>query len=101
MDGSMSAGLSDYLTYSEKSKYQTVETVSFADACAELGEVPGYVKMDIEGAEVVTLGKLARISEDASGQFCHRELSPGRWRADLEAFGEAVFRDRIRGLVVG
>jgi FkbM family methyltransferase len=55
MDGSMSAGLSDYLTYSEKAKYQTVETVSFADACAELGEVPAYVKMDIEGAEVVTL----------------------------------------------
>jgi FkbM family methyltransferase len=55
MDGSMSAGLSDYLTYSEKAMYQTVETVSFADACTELGEVPAYVKMDIEGAEVVTL----------------------------------------------
>lgn len=55
MDGSMSAGLSDFLTYSEKDKYQTVETITFADACAELGEVPVYVKMDIEGAEVVTL----------------------------------------------
>jgi FkbM family methyltransferase len=55
MDGSMSAGLSDYLTYSEKDKFQKVETVSFADACAELGDVPAYVKMDIEGAEVVTI----------------------------------------------
>ena len=55
MDGSMSAGLSDYLTYSEKAKYQTVETVSFEDACAEFGEVPVYVKMDIEGAEVATV----------------------------------------------
>ena len=55
MDGSMSAGLSDYLPYLEKDKTQKVETVSFADACAEFGEVPTYVKMDIEGAEVVTV----------------------------------------------
>jgi FkbM family methyltransferase len=55
MDGSMSAGLSDYLAYSEKDKFQKVATVSFADACAEFGEVPVYVKMDIEGAEVVTV----------------------------------------------
>ncbi len=55
MDGSMSAGLSDYLTYSEKDKFQKVETVSLADACAQFGEVPAYVKMDIEGAEVVTI----------------------------------------------
>lgn len=55
MDGSMSAGLTDFLTYSEKDKFQKVVTVSFADACAEFGEVPAYVKMDIEGAEVVTI----------------------------------------------
>jgi FkbM family methyltransferase len=55
MDGSMSAGLSDYLTYSEKDKYQTVQTITFADACTEFGEVPTYVKMDIEGAEVALL----------------------------------------------
>jgi FkbM family methyltransferase len=55
MDGTMSAGLSDYLTYSEKDKFQTVQTVTFADACAEFGEVPSYVKMDIEGAEVATV----------------------------------------------
>src|SRR5208283_1817681 len=55
MDGSMSAGLTDYLTYSEKGKFQKVETVTFEDGCAELGEVPTYVKMDIEGAEVATI----------------------------------------------
>ena len=55
MDGSMSAGLSDYLTYSEKTKFQKVETLSFEDACAKFGEVPVYVKMDIEGAEVATV----------------------------------------------
>ena len=55
MDGSMSAGLSDYLTYSEKAKFQKVATVSFEDACAEFGEVPAYVKMDIEGAEIATV----------------------------------------------
>lgn len=55
MDGTMSAGLSDYLTYSEKNKFQTVETMTFADACAQLGEVPTYVKMDIEGAEVAVI----------------------------------------------
>jgi FkbM family methyltransferase len=52
MDGSMSAGLSDYLAYSEKTTFQNVETITFEDACAELGSVPAYVKMDIEGAEV-------------------------------------------------
>jgi FkbM family methyltransferase len=55
MDGSMAAGLTDFLMYSEKAKFQKVVTVSFADACAEFGEVPAYVKMDIEGAEVATV----------------------------------------------
>ncbi|WP_324667128.1 FkbM family methyltransferase [Mycobacterium canetti] len=52
MDGTMSAGLADYLVYSDERLYQTVSTISFADACAELGEIPKFVKMDIEGAEV-------------------------------------------------
>ncbi|OBI13352.1 hypothetical protein A5713_02630 [Mycobacterium sp. E2497] len=52
MDGTMCAGLTDYLVYSDEHLYQTVPTISFADACAELGEVPNYVKIDIEGAEL-------------------------------------------------
>jgi FkbM family methyltransferase len=55
MDGTMGAGLSDFVVYSEKAKFQKVDTISFEDACKEFGEVPSYVKMDIEGAEVVTI----------------------------------------------
>jgi FkbM family methyltransferase len=55
MDGTMGAGLGDYIVYSEKTKFQTVTTVSFEDACKEFGEVPSYVKMDIEGAEVAAI----------------------------------------------
>ena len=56
MDGTMCAGLSEYLMYSEERLCKTVSTVSLPDACAELGEIPQYVKMDIEGAEVATIG---------------------------------------------
>lgn len=55
MDGSMSAGLSDCLTYQDRSHVKTVVTVSLEDACAEFGEAPSFVKMDIEGAEVAAI----------------------------------------------
>ncbi len=55
MDGTMCAGLSDYLVYSDKHLFKTVSTITLADACEELGEVPKYVKMDIEGAEVAVI----------------------------------------------
>jgi FkbM family methyltransferase len=55
MDGTMCAGLSEYLVYSEERLFKTVSTITLADACAELGEVPKYVKMDIEGAEVAVV----------------------------------------------
>jgi hypothetical protein len=32
-----------------------VETVTIADACRELGSVPAFIKMDIEGAEVAAI----------------------------------------------
>lgn len=53
MDGTMNAGLAEFLTYPGRSRssYQTVTTVSFADACSELGGAPRFVKLDIEGAE--------------------------------------------------
>ncbi len=54
MDGTMAAGIPDYLTYSGQGQMVTVPAVSFADACAELG-VPAYVKMDIEGAEAAVI----------------------------------------------
>jgi FkbM family methyltransferase len=55
MDGTMSAGLSEYLVYSEARHFKTVSTISLPDACEELGAVPKYVKMDIEGAEVAMI----------------------------------------------
>jgi FkbM family methyltransferase len=50
MDGTMAAGLSEYLVY-ETGKQVRVETISFPDACREFG-VPALLKMDIEGAEL-------------------------------------------------
>lgn len=55
MDGTLSAGLSDYLVYSNKRLYAEVETLTLPDACAELGCIPHLVKMDIEGAEVAVI----------------------------------------------
>ncbi len=60
MDGSMSAGLSDYLVYSDDRCNKVVSTVTFEDICSELGVVPKYVKMDIEGAEVDVI-RAARV----------------------------------------
>ncbi len=54
MDGTMAAGIPDYLTYSGQGRMVAVPAITFADACAELG-VPAYVKMDIEGAEVAVI----------------------------------------------
>jgi FkbM family methyltransferase len=51
MDGSMSAGLSDYLVYTDKKVSRDVETMTLEDACKNLGSIPTFVKMDIEGAE--------------------------------------------------
>ena len=55
MDGTMSAGLADYLVYTDKSSQKPVEAMTLADACASLGAVPRFVKMDIEGAEVTVI----------------------------------------------
>jgi FkbM family methyltransferase len=52
MDGTMSAGLTDYLVYADNERLREVHTISFADACERLGSIPNFVKMDIEGAEV-------------------------------------------------
>ena len=55
MDGTMSAGLHDYLFYADAKAARTVETLSMADASEEYG-APVYVKMDIEGAELAVVG---------------------------------------------
>jgi FkbM family methyltransferase len=52
MDGTMSAGLSDTLSYSDAKNIKVVETLSLVDACERFGCVPNYAKLDIEGAEL-------------------------------------------------
>jgi FkbM family methyltransferase len=52
MDGTMSAGLSDSLSYSAAGNARMVETLSLRDACERFGSVPNFIKMDIEGAEL-------------------------------------------------
>jgi FkbM family methyltransferase len=55
MDGSLGAGLSDYLQFSVERLFQAVSTISLSDAWAELGEISRYVKTDIEGVEAATV----------------------------------------------
>jgi len=54
-DGTMAAGIREYLVYSGEGQAKIVATLSFADACKKLEKVPTYVKMDIEGAEVAVI----------------------------------------------
>lgn len=55
MDGTMGAGLQDYLVYPDKQAVKPVQAATLADICAELDVCPNYIKMDIEGAEVAVL----------------------------------------------
>ena len=52
MDGSMGAGLSTFQVHSESTYYKEVETLTLKDACGRLGQIPNYIKADIEGAEL-------------------------------------------------
>jgi FkbM family methyltransferase len=64
MDGTMSAGIHQFLTYSGTGKLTKVETITIADACGEFGCVPKFIKMDIEGAEVAAVeGSAAFIAK--------------------------------------
>lgn len=69
MDGTMSAGLSEYLVYSDKHLFQTVSTISIPDACGELSEIPTYIKMDIEGAEVSAIEHAQEFLKEHSIHF--------------------------------
>ena len=55
MDGTMAAGISEYLVYQGEGQTRIVPTLTLADACQKLGQVPAYIKMDIEGAEVAAI----------------------------------------------
>jgi FkbM family methyltransferase len=55
MDGTMSAGLSDYISYTAAAKSVEVQTLSLRDACEQFGGAPNFIKMDIEGAELTVI----------------------------------------------
>jgi FkbM family methyltransferase len=55
MSGTMAAGIRDYVVYSEECHLKTVPAVTIERACEELGQIPSYIKMDIEGAEVAAI----------------------------------------------
>jgi FkbM family methyltransferase len=64
MDGTMSAGIHEFLTYSGTGRLTEVETITLADACSQFNSVPKLIKMDIEGAEVAVVeGSAAFIAE--------------------------------------
>jgi FkbM family methyltransferase len=52
MNGTVASGIRDFVVYSDDVKTREVPTISMEDACRELGSVPSYIKMDIEGAEL-------------------------------------------------
>jgi FkbM family methyltransferase len=60
MNGSMGAGLSEFLPNATEGECRTVKTMSIEDACGRFG-VPKYIKLDIEGAEVHALAGSARF----------------------------------------
>jgi FkbM family methyltransferase len=55
MDGTMAAGINDFLAYPNTGRLVEVETITIAEACEESGRTPAYIKMDIEGAEVAAV----------------------------------------------
>ena len=52
MNGTVASGIRDFIVYSDDVQSKDVPTISMEDACKELGTVPSYIKMDIEGAEL-------------------------------------------------
>jgi FkbM family methyltransferase len=63
MDGTLGAGLADFTQCPDQHQVREVETLSFADACREF-EVPAFVKMDVEGAEIAVIaGALPVLKE--------------------------------------
>jgi FkbM family methyltransferase len=52
MDGTMSAGIREFLVYPGNQPAKKVEIITIAEACSQLGSVPAFIKMDIEGAEI-------------------------------------------------
>jgi FkbM family methyltransferase len=75
-DGTMSAGIQDYLLYSERGNSVEIDAISLPDACVEFGSVPAYVKMDIEGAEVAVIEGAAEFLKEHPISFAIESYHP-------------------------
>lgn len=94
MDGTMAAGLSEFLPYAAEEHSREVETLSFEDACERFGRVPDLVKIDIEGGELsVISGALEFLKQTPvrlvieSNHFVEGEFTSGRLEAMLRDAG--------------
>jgi len=88
MDGTMASGIRDFVVYSDSKHNKEVPTIGMEDACAELGCVPAYVKMDIEGAELAFIQgakeflKSHRVNfaiesyHRVDGEYTYKKLDP-------------------------
>jgi FkbM family methyltransferase len=104
MDGTMAAGLCEFLVYPNTGELVQVETLSFVDACAAFGR-PAFVKIDIEGAEVELIRAALPFLRQNPIHFAfdsgHR-LRDGTYTADcleemLRSIGYAVESSREFG----
>ncbi|MGA2270044.1 MAG: FkbM family methyltransferase [Bryobacteraceae bacterium] len=80
-DGTMAAGLVEYLVHGDTGRRTAVETLSLEDACGQFG-VPQFVKMDIQGAEIAVIQSAAEFLKAHSMHLafdsCHR-MRDGRF----------------------
>ncbi len=75
MDGSMSAGIRDFLLYTNAGGAKTVSGISLEDACSEFG-CPAFIKMDIEGAEVAVVKGSAGFLKEHPIHFAIESYHP-------------------------
>jgi FkbM family methyltransferase len=68
MDGTLGAGLADFTQCADRQKVREVATLSFGDACREF-EMPAFVKMDVEGAEVSVIAGALPVLKEKSIRF--------------------------------
>jgi FkbM family methyltransferase len=103
MDGTLGAGLAGYTQCEDKQKVREVETLSFEDACRDF-EVPRFVKMDVEGAEVAVLSGALRLLKEKPIRFAietehrvHREYTSVPITRMLSEIGYEVWSSPFAG----
>jgi len=72
LDGTMSSGIREYIVYPAHfggGRDVEIPTLTIADACEEFREVPSFIKMDIEGAEVAVIEGAAAFLETCPINF--------------------------------